>query len=413
MNNDTLKLFYNGDKAMTTTKNSTRRTFVKQSAIGAGTLFLANASTVTGTTANSKIQFGILGCGGRGNFVGQKFMDNAKDDIQIVALYDPFRDRAENLQVKFDVDSSRLYVGLDAYIELIESDVDAVAITSPPYFHPPQVRKAVESNKHVYMAKPVAVDVPGCMHILESSKMADGKLNFLVDFQTRNSPNFKEIVRRVHNGDAGELTLGHVYYHAGRLTPKDKPGMSKDEARLRNWVFDIELSGDIIVEQNVHVLDVANWYIGKHPISAQGSCGRKVRTDVGDCMDHFCVRYEYPGGVMVDFSSAQFTKGYDDLCIRMYGSKGTADSHYNGPVRLTGDNPWEGTDHDNTWNCVDHNITDFVKALRSSDYINFGDYAVESTLTGVLGREAAYSKEPYTWERMMKENKKYEVDLKI
>lgn len=398
---------------MTTSNHTTRRTFVKQSAIGAGTLFLANASTVIGSTANSKIQFGIMGCGGRGNFICQKFMDNAKDDIQIAALYDPFKDRADNLQVKFDVNPSRVYVGLDAYHELIASEVDAVAITSPPYFHPAQVRHAVESGKHVYLAKPVAVDVPGCLHILESSKMAAGKTNFLVDFQTRNSPNFKEIVKRVHNGEAGELTLGHVYYHAGRLGVKDKPGMSKDEARLRNWVFDIELSGDIIVEQNVHVLDVANWYIGTHPVSAQGTCGRKVRTDVGDCMDHFVVRYKYPGGVMVDFSSAQFTKGYDDLCIRMYGSKGTADSHYNGPVRLTGDNAWEGVEYDDTWNCVDNNVKDFVQSQRSGKLINYGDYAVESTLTGVLGREAAYSKEPYTWDRMMSEKKKYEVDLKL
>ena len=128
---------------------------------------------------------------------------------------------------------------------------------------------------------------------------------------------------------------------------------------------------------------------------------------------HFVVRYEYPGGVTVDFSSAQFTKGYDDLCIRMYGSKGTADSHYNGPVRLNGDNAWEGTDHDDTWNCVNNNVTDFVKALRSGEFINFGDYAVESTLTGVLGREAAYSGEEYTWDRMISEKKAYKVDLKI
>ncbi len=396
-----------------TTNNTTRRRFVKQSAIGAGTVFLANAAAVTGTAANSKIEIGILGCGGRGNFVGQKFMDNAKDDIQIVALYDPFEDRAERLKVKFEVQSDRIYTGLNSDEDIIASDLDAVAITSPPYYHPRQVRNAVESNKHVWLAKPVAVDVPGCMSILESSKMADGKLNFLVDFQTRNSPAFKEIVKRVHNGEAGKLGLGHVYYHAGRLNPKDSEGMSKDEARLRNWVFDIELSGDIIVEQNVHVLDVANWYLRSHPVKAEGSCGRKVRTDVGDCMDHFVVRYEYPGGVMVDFSSAQFTKGYSDLCIRMYGSKATADSHYNGPVRMTGDNQWEGTDHDDTWNAVNNNVIDFVKALRSGNYVNHGQYSVESTLTGVLGREAAYSEEEYTWERMMSEKKKYEVDLNL
>ncbi|MDX9755742.1 MAG: Gfo/Idh/MocA family oxidoreductase, partial [bacterium] len=253
----------------------------------------------------------------------------------------------------------------------------------------------------------------------ESSKKAQGKTNFLVDFQTRNSPNFKECVSRVHRGDIGEIALGHVYYHAGRLGPQTKPGASDDENRLRNWVFDIKLSGDIIVEQNVHVLDVANWYLNSHPIKAVGTGGRKVRTDIGDCYDHFVVTYTYPNGATVDFSSAQFTKGYDDLCIRMYGSKGTADSHYaganwgRGPVRIDGDNPWEGTERDNTWDAVDNNVKDFVQAFRSGEFINHGDYAVSSTLTGVLGRTAAYAQAPVTWDEMIKKNEAYEVDLQL
>lgn len=388
-----------------------RRDFCKRAAVAAAMIVPAGAAR--GTAANSKIEFGILGCGGRGNFVGRKLLENAGDDVKIVALQDTFRDRAERLQTQFDVDNSRIYVGLDAYNELIESNVDAVAVTSPPYFHPDQVAKIVAANKHVWLAKPVAVDAPGCQSILESSKKAAGKVNFLVDFQTRNSPWFKEAAKRVHEGAIGEPVLGHVYYHAGRLGRKDQPGMTPDEARLRNWVFDIVLSGDIIVEQNVHVLDVANWYMGAHPVKARGTCGRKARVDVGDCMDHFIVTYWYPNGAKVDFSSAQFTKGYDDLCIRVYGSEGTVDSHYNGAVRITGGHAWEGVDHDDTWNRVDNNVTDFVKAARAGDFVNHGEYAVTSTLTGVLGREAAYRETEITWEAMMAENKAYETELNL
>ncbi len=400
---------------MKTQQKDNRRAFLKASATGTVGLMLVKPESVSGAPANSKIEVGIMGCGGRGNFVARKYQENAPDDIQVVAIQDYFADRLTVMQDRFDVPKSRSYLGIDAYGELIDSGVDALAITSPPYFHPPQVEAAVKAGKHVWLAKPVAVDVPGCQSILESSQKAKGNLTFLVDFQTRNSDHFKEVTKRVHDGDIGKLVLGHVYYHAGRLGVKKKAGMSDDEFRLRNWVFDIQLSGDIIVEQNVHVLDVANWYNGTHPIKAEGAGGREARTDVGDCWDHFVVTYWYPDEVKVDFSSAQFTKGYSDLCIRMYGSKGTADSHYNGPVKITGDNAWPGTDHDDTWNNgVNNNVSDFVKSIRGEiDLINHGDYAVESTLTGVLGRMAAYRGEEVTWDQMMQEKRRFEVELNL
>ncbi len=393
---------------------NTRRGFLKETAAGTTGLLIVSAKSVKGSAANSAIEFGIIGCGGRGNYVTTQLLSNAPDDVKIVAAQDFFDDRLQRMHERIDIEKSRLYKGLDAHNELIESGVDAVVITSPPYFHPEQAKATVQAGKHVWMAKPIAVDVPGCQSILETSQKAKGKMNFLVDFQTRNSPHFKECVSRVHNGEIGDLVLGHVFYHTGRLGRKDKPGMPEDEKRLRNWVFDIVLSGDIIVEQNIHVLDVANWYIGSHPIKAHGTGGRKARTDVGDCWDHFIVTYWYPNDIKVDFSSAQFTKGYNDLCIRMYGSKGTADSHYNGPVKITGDNPWPGTDHDNTGHIgVGNNVKDFVKGLRSGNYVNHGQYAVQSTLTSILGRMASYSGEEVTWDKMMEEGEKMEAELEL
>ena len=131
---------------------------------------------------------------------------------------------------------------------------------SPPYYHPEQVAAAVEAGKHVFLAKPVAVDVPGCRSIEASGRKARGQVSFLVDFQTRAQAVFQEAARRVHRGDIGDLALGHVFYHAGRLKPKGLEGLSSEQNRLRNWVFDQRISGDVIVEQNIHVLDVANWY---------------------------------------------------------------------------------------------------------------------------------------------------------
>lgn len=397
---------------------TTRRRFLAGTGSAAG-LVLMQSQSVFGAPANDRIRLGIIGCGGRGQFIARKFFENAENRFEITAIQDPFADRLVAMKDRYDIEPAKEYSGMNAWQDMMTDDVDAIVITSPPLFHPDQVEAAVDAGKHVWLAKPVAADAHGCERVRKASHKAKGKSSFLVDFQTRNSPNFKEIVRRVHNGAIGDIVLGHVYYHAGRLGVNRAPVDSDDEFKLRNWVFFKNLSGDIIVEQNVHVLDVANWYIGANPVKAVGRGGRKARTDVGDCYDHFVVAYTYPNGITVDFSSAQFTKGYDDLCIRMYGSAGTAQSHYcgaqwgRGPVRITGDNPWPGVDRDNTWDAVDNNVTDFVKAFRTGQFINHGDYACDSTLVGVLGRVAAYREDEVSWDEVVSMPQEYEIDLSV
>jgi myo-inositol 2-dehydrogenase/D-chiro-inositol 1-dehydrogenase len=390
---------------------SNRRKFLKSSIASTGVLVFRH-NTVFGTEANSALEVGILGCGGRGNYIGEFFVQHA--GAKIVALQDPFRDRLETAQKAFKVDSSRLYAGLDSYRDLINSRLDAVIIESPPYYHPEQAAAAVVANKHLYLAKPVAVDVPGCQSILSSAEKAKGRLSFLVDFQTRSQPVFQEAAKRVQEGAIGAPVLGHVFYHAGRLNPKDRPGMSVAEARLRNWVFDKVLSGDIIVEQNIHVLDVANWYLQSHPLKATGTGGRKARVDVGDCWDHFLVEYWYPNGVKVDFSSAQFTKGFNDLCIRVYGTLGTIDSHYGGAININGDNPWKGSDKDDTFlQGAINNVKAFTESIRTGKFLNNVAPSVESNLVAILGRIAAYREGTVTWEEMMQANEKLEADLSL
>jgi hypothetical protein len=145
-----------------------------------------------------------------------------------------------------------------------------------------------------------------------------------------------------------------------------------------------------------------------------GTGGRKARVDVGDCWDHFLVNFWYPNDIKVDFSSAQFTRGYNDLCIRFYGSKGTVDSHYNGAVRITGDSAWAGVDKDESFRAgAINNIKAFVESIRSGKYLNNVEVSVESNLTAVLGRMAAYREGIVTWDEMMKSNEKLESNLKL
>ncbi|MDX9753194.1 MAG: Gfo/Idh/MocA family oxidoreductase, partial [bacterium] len=171
---------------MVSKSNETRRSFIKASSAGMAALVLTSSQTAQTFAANEKMTVGIVGCGGRGHFILRKFYQNAENQFHVVAIQDPFQDRLEAMKDRFEIPDAKVFQGLHAYREMMETAFDAALITCPPYAHPDQVQRAVAAGKHVWLAKPVAVDVPGCQSILESSKKAQGKTNFLVDFQTRN-----------------------------------------------------------------------------------------------------------------------------------------------------------------------------------------------------------------------------------
>jgi predicted dehydrogenase len=383
----------------TSSSEISRRTLLQGAAFSAATIL--PAATARAAQANEKVSVGIIGTGGRGKFVGKFFFEHP--DAQIVAVHDYFRDRANSAGEAFGVPESMRYVGIDGYKTLLEQPLDAVVITSPPYFHPDQVEDALAAGKHVYLAKPIAVDVPGCLRIEKAAEKADGKLSVLVDFQTRNQEFFIGAAQRVHERFVGEPVLGQFFYHGGRLQPHADDG--GELARLRNWVFDKALSGDIIVEQNVHVLDVATWYLESTPLKAYGTGGRKVRTNVGDCWDHFAVTYQFPNGVPVAFSSTQFSEGwYSDLCMRLHCSEGVVESHYGGIVNIRGSKAgWRGGETNAIYKeGASNNVNDFVAAILAGRTLNNAKSASNSTLTGVLGRIAAYEQREVTWDEMMK-----------
>jgi len=242
-----------------------RRSFLTRAAGIAAGVTIASPGAVRGFQANSALRLGIVGCGGRGNFVLDKFKQATNS--RVVALADPFPDNAGRIKQRYAEAGAKVFGGLEGYRGLLKENIDAVILTSPPYCHPEQAAAAVDAKKHVYMAKPVAVDTWGARSVIESGKRAMGKVSLFVDFQTRNSPPFQEAAKRVLAGEIGDIVSGQVYYVAGRLGVRADPNDTTNPAtRLRNWVFDKALSGDIIVEQNVHVLDVSNWYIGNHPL---------------------------------------------------------------------------------------------------------------------------------------------------
>lgn len=393
-----------------------RRDFLK-SAAGAGLLVL-KPETVFGTQANSAVEVGIVGCGGRGNWIAPFFPEYT--GARVVALADVMRQNLDTTGGKLNVDKSRLYYGPDAYKELAQSKVDAVVIETPPYYHPEQAAAAVDAGKHVYLAKPVAVDVPGCRTISESSKRASGKnLSFWVDFQSRAQPVFQEAAQRVHRGDIGKPVLAQIYYYAGRPSAdKGKPGMDEGQRRVMNFYMDKVFGGDIIVEQNIHVIDMANWYLQGHPTKAYGTGGRTnwsgTPYDAANAWDHFLVTFYYPNDVHGDFSSNQLTNSFSDLCVRVFGIKGALDSHYGGLVRITGENKWLGAEKDDTFKQgAVNNVKSFIESIRSGKRINNSESAVESNLTAILGRMAAYQNREVTWDEMMRSNERLAFDAKL
>jgi predicted dehydrogenase len=399
------------DRTSSRREGVSRRGFVAGSAVGLG---LLPARRVFTYQANEKISLGIIGAGGRGQWIAKLFAQHG--GYQIVAVADYFQDRVDSLGNAFQVPENRRHTGLKGYQRLLEQKPDAVAIETPSYFHPEQSLAAVDAGAHVFLAKPVAVDVPGCLDILRAGQRArQKKLCFLVDFQTRANPLYQETVRRVHAGDIGRVVCAEARYYTG-YDPAREETLARDpankELQLRYWALVRVLSGDVITEQNIHALDVATWFLDAEPVKAYGTGGRKARGTGGDCWDHFAVIFHFPGDVVLSFSSKQLGTGYETIACRVFGTEGTADTDYWRAVSIAGRKPFQGGSVEGLYTTgAVANIATFAQAILQGDFSNpTVEPSVRSNLTTILGRMAAYRHGEVTWKEMMETAEKWEFD---
>jgi predicted dehydrogenase len=317
-----------------------------------------------------------------------------------------------------NVPATKRFTGLSCYKRLLEQKLDAVAIETPPYFHPEQAAAAVDAGKHVYLAKPLAVDVPGCQSIAESGRKAtQKKLTFQVDFQTRAMPSYQEVVSRIHKGGIGKLVTVYAEYQTSLMFEDRDQQLRADsknpEVRLRTWGIDRVLSGDVITEQNIHALDVATWIVNANPVRAYGQGGRS-RPFQGDCWDHYSVLFFFPNDLVVTFTAKQVGFGFDDIMVRAHGTEGTAETNYGGQCWLRSrEDRFEGGTDNIYLVGVEKNMVTFHNSIIKGDCSNpTVEPSVRSNLTTILGRTAAYQGTEVTWEQLMKSSEKWPFDAK-
>lgn len=323
-------------------------------------------------------------------------------DESLEALKNAGELQDETVQKRIKVTEETIFIGPDAFKELMALDLDYVILTTPPGFRPLHFEEAVQRGLHVFCEKPVATDPAGCRRITASAKTAREKgLSVVVGLNARHDLTIMEAVDRIHGGALGEIQAGSIHRLGGGLWHRgNNPDWSPMEYQMRNWYYFGWLSGDQIAEMVIHQIDLMNWALGATPVSALAQGGRLQRTDpkYGNIYDHMTVDYEYPGGVHVHLMCRQWENADSKNENRVIGTLGESDSRRT----IRGANPWRAEDRDDVrYNALVYEHMELVQSIRDGDARNdLIDFAVDSTLTAVMGRESAYTGKRITWEEI-------------
>lgn len=400
------------------THHLSRRKFVKGSALATGTLVAGlpvGASAFVGGASTLKLA--LVGCGGRGTGAANQAL-RADPDVELVAMADAFPDKVEgsyqNLMKAFDkkrikVTKDTMFAGFDAYKQAIDM-ADVVILATTPGFRPYHFKYAVEQGKHIFMEKPVATDAPGIRSVLESAKVAQQKkLNVVVGLQRHYQKNYNAVYDRIQNGDVGQIVSGQVYWNSSGVWVRERQASQNEmEYQMRNWYYFNWLCGDHIVEQHIHNIDVANWFIGEYPAFAQGMGGRQVRNgkDHGEIFDHHFVEFTYPSGAVIASQCRHQQDTFSRVSESFQGTKGTiyTDSGNNAELKgYDGSSIYshQGEGDPNPYQ-VEHDR--LFASIRAGEVINNAEYGAKSTMTAIMGRMATYSGKKLSWDEALNSN---------
>ncbi|MGB5170912.1 MAG: Gfo/Idh/MocA family oxidoreductase [Eudoraea sp.] len=394
--------------------NLSRRKFCKNTALASGAIISAPLDAISSAhvLGDDSIKIALIGCGGRGTGAAAQAL-STKENVKLVAMADAFQDRLDEclnvLNQKFagtdkiDVKEADRHVGFDAYKKAIDK-ADVVLLTTTPGFRPIHFQYAIENNKHVFMEKPLATDAPGIRSVLKTAAIAkEKKLNVVVGLQRHYQLSYLACLEQIKAGKIGKIVSGQVYWNSAGVWVKERqPGQTEMEYQMRNWYYFNWLCGDHIVEQHIHNIDVANWFIGEFPLHAQGMGGREVRVEnkYGQIFDHHFVEFTYPSGAVIS-SQCRHQKGcLDNVSESFMGTEGKiyTDSQNKGIITgydgktiyehegLNDPNPYQ-TEHDKLF-----------ASIRNGGLISDAEYSAKTTMTAILGRMATYSGQQITFD---------------
>lgn len=403
-------------RLQTVNGTASRRHFLKTGGAGvAASLALGPALSANAFAGGDDvIKVGLIGCGGRGSGAASDALE-ADPGVRLVAMGDAFADELEKshkgLQAAYkdrvQVDEAHKFVGFDAYKGVIDS-CDVVLLCTPPHFRPEQLRYAIEKGKHVFCEKPVAVDAPGVRSVIETCKLAEQKkLSVVSGLCWRYHPAVSAAFNEVLEGRIGDVVAARCSYFTRGLWVKPRQeGWSDMEWQLRNWLYFTWLSGDHIAEQHIHSIDKIIWALGDQaPVSATGTGGRFLRTEsiYGNVYDHFAIEYEFENDVIGFGRCRQQDPCLVDVTDTIFGTKGqlqVASSR----VQIKGENPWRYKGEEGNMYRLEH--VALFKSIRNGQPINNGGYMSTSTMTAILGREAAYTGQNVKYEQLLASNMK-------
>ncbi len=409
---------------MNTPSDLSRRDFVKLSSASAGAALLAAAAAprvMAATAGSDTLRVGVIGSGGRGRGAAINCLDSAPG-VEIVAVGDLFQRQVDGAAAaitkhcadkKLKAPTIQKFAGFDNYEKVLAAGVDMVILAAPPGFRPMHFEAAVNAGKHIFTEKPIAVDPVGVRQFIAAAKKAKEKrLAVVAGTQRRHQPSYIETLKRIHGGDVGELVGGSCYWNGTGIWFREKndpkfpelASMSDLEWQCWNWYHWDWLSGDQIVEQHIHNIDVMNWAFGGPPVKFLGMGGRQTRGAIqGNIWDHFAVELEYANGARVMSMCRHTPKSTQRVSEHIVGTKGVVDTAQSGEATIKGEKAFRYTGALPNPYVVEH--TNLIASIRANNPLNEGEQVAFSTLTAIGGRMSAYTGREISWKWLLEGSK--------
>ena len=396
-------------------KGVNRRDFVKSAAaVSLGSVLMSGSNIFAAGSDNIKVA--VVGCGGRGTGALGDFLNAAKHmnmQVEVVGLADYFIGRAKGAAQKYGLSEDLCIEGPLAYKDIMKTNADVVILATPPIFRPVHFEAAVKAGKHVFMEKPVAVDPPGIRQIIAAGKIAsEKKLSVIAGTQRRHQQEYVNTYNAIQAGAIGKIRAANVWWCGGKLWVANRqPGEDDASYLVRNWVSFAEMSGDHIVEQHIHNIDVANWFIGRTPKEANGFGGR-ARRKTGNQFDFFSIDFDYGDDVKVHSMCRQIDGCYTRVSENFVGTDGSTwgsgpdNRGYANNVSFEKMQGYVGNPY------VQEHV-DLLKSIAKGAAVNVSEEVAASNATAIMGRISAYTGNLIRWKDVMENEKSPYYSLKM